>query len=187
MNKTVLYTAILLLSIIASCKSKYEKAADEILDKIPEGSTKNLSAGTLRYKMDIPKGWKEEHRVTRGVDMYYLMAPKTPEDPNTNINVIAEYMQNLSLAVFKAKTIESLKQAIPSAVITGEGDIEANGIKGGWYSFTMEPSGVKASLIGYIFPKDGTAYIVTAGTQLEDAKWYRSTFDAVAKSFRFVE
>jgi hypothetical protein len=51
----------------------------------------------------------------------------------------------------------------------------------------MEPQGLKAALVSYIFPKDGIAYIITAGTEIEDPLHYRSHFDSVASSLKFVE
>lgn len=121
------------------------------------------------------------------INYYFLGAPKTEDDPNTNINVITERMQNLSLETFRERTIESLKRTIPSVTILAEGYIEANGIKGAWYSYTMEPQGIQASLVSYIFPKNNTAYVVTGGTQLKDAARYRSTFDKTAKSIKIVK
>jgi hypothetical protein len=94
-------------------------------------------------------------------------------------------MQNLSLNEFKAKTIESVKHSIPSASILAEGEIEANGLKGSWYSYSMEPQNIKATLVSYIYPKNGVAYTITAGTQTKDAARYRSTFDSVARSLKF--
>jgi hypothetical protein len=51
----------------------------------------------------------------------------------------------------------------------------------------MEPQGIRATLVSYIFPKDGVAYVLTAGTQTKDAENYRGTFDKVAKSFKFIQ
>lgn len=68
-------------------------------------------------RLDVPVGWKTSHQVIYGIDYYYLSAPKTEADPNTNINVITERMQNLSLDTFLEKTMEQVKLSIPSAVI----------------------------------------------------------------------
>lgn len=180
----VIFISIILLIAVASCKSKYRKAADEIVANIPEPTTMNV--GKEKYSLYIPDGWTTEHRNYYGVDYYYLMAPKTNDDPNTSVNVATEFMQNLSLDDFLKGTIQSVKKAIPSAVILGQGEIMANDLKGVWYSYNMEPQGIRATLVSYIFPKDGVAYIVTAGTQTKDAVKYRETFDKVAKSFKFL-
>ena len=178
-----------MLTTVVSCKAKsgsnYLKAAKEVLGSVPAPTNKNMNVGTENYSLYIPKGWTTAHWTYAGINYYTLHAPVSENDPNTNVNVITENMQNLSLDVYKEKTIESIKKGIPSAFITGEGDIETNSFNGGWYSYTMEPAGVKASIVAYMFPKDGVAYIITAGTQKKDADRYRSTFDSIAKSFKF--
>lgn len=191
MKKKLFFVSVSILSIVVSCKSKsennYLKAAKEELDSMSNPKNKNMNAGKEDYNLYVPNGWTTAHWTYAGINYYTLSAPKTEADPNTNVNVITEYMQNLNLDVYKQKTIESIKKGIPSSFITGEGDIETDSLKGGWYSYNMEPAGVKASIVAYIFPKDGIAYIITAGTQQQDANRYRSTFDSIAKSFKFHE
>jgi PsbP len=178
----IIFISLILIFGATACKNKYRKAADEII-----GNTKptNMNVGKEKYSLTIPDGWTTENRNNYGVDYYYVMAPKTIVDPNTSINVANEFMQNLSLEEYLTATIQSVKKAIPSAIILEQGEIVANDLKGCWYSYNMEPQGIKATLIGYIFPKNGVAYIITAGTQTKDAVKYRSTFDNVAKSFKF--
>ncbi len=181
----IAFTPIIFLFLLSACKekSKYRKAAEEIESNMP--NTKNMNAGKEKYTLAVPVGWTTEHSNEYGIDYYFLLAPKTKEDPNTNINVITEFMQNLNLDEFSRKTIQGLKNAIPSVTILEQGDITANGINGIWYSYSMEPQGIKATLVCYIFTRNGIAYIINAGTQTKDATRYRSTFDLVAKSFKF--
>jgi hypothetical protein len=167
------------------CRSKNRKAADEISAKMAEST--NMNVGKQNYSLYIPEGWTTEYRTVYGIDYYYLLAPKTEQDPNTSINVITEYMQNFSLSEFRDRTIESVKMAIPSASNFTQGFLTANGLAGSWYSYTMEPQGIKATLVCYIFPKDGIAYSITAGTSTKNATHYRRLFDSVARSFRFLE
>ena len=180
--KTV-YLSIYFLVILTACKSRYRKAADEIASNAP--APIHMNAGKESYTLYIPKGWETAKRTEHGIDMYFLLAPKTENDPNTNINVITESMQNLSLEDYEEGSIASVKKYVPGAVILDKGEIHANGIKGCWYSYTMEPQGIKASLVCYIFPGNGVAYSITAGTQTKDAARYRATFDKVARSFKF--
>lgn len=183
MTMRILFISLALIIAATSCKSNYRKAADEIVSKAPEPT--NMNVGKEKYSLYVPNGWTTEHRNNYGVDYYYIIAPKTNDDPNTSVNVANEFMQNLSLDDYLQGTILSVKKSIPSAVILGQGEIAANGLKGVWYSYNMEPQGIKATLVSYIFPKDGVAYILTAGTQTKDAEKYRPTFDKIAKSFKF--
>lgn len=171
---------LLLFAISCETKSSYRKAADEIASNAPWGESMN--AGKEAYSLFVPKGWTTTHQTAYGIDYYFLLAPKTPDDPNTNINVATEYMQNLSLVEYREKSIESIQKGIPSATILSQGDIYADDLKGAWYSYAMEPQGIKSTLVCYIFPKNGVAYNITAGTQTKDAARYRSLFDSVAKS-----
>ena len=179
--------SIFLISGFTGCiyKSNYRKAADEIIENVPV--TANMNAAVKKYTLDVPAGWTTKHLREYGIDYYFLSAPKTADDPHTNINVITEYMQNLSLDKYVEKSIEGIKHAIPSAAIGARGYITANGVEGAWYEYTMEPRGIKAALVNYIFPQDGIAYIVTAGTQTKDAAGYRHTFVSVAQSLKFSE
>lgn len=179
----IIFISIVLLIAITSCKNKYRKAADEIASNIPQPT--NMNVGKEKYSFYIPNGWTTENKNYYGVDYFYIMAPKTSDDPNTSVNITNEFMQNLSLEEYLKGTIQSVKKSIPSAIILEQGEIEANSLKGIWYSYNMEPQGIKASLVSYIFPKDGVAYILTAGTQTKDAVKYRAIFDKVAKSFKF--
>ncbi|PZR28275.1 MAG: hypothetical protein DI535_07675 [Citrobacter freundii] len=180
-NFTILFVITLLM--FPGCKSKYRKAADEIFSKA--GGTENMNAGKRSYHIDVPEGWTTETRTTYGVEYFYISAPKTFLDPNTSINIATEFMQNLNLEEYRDGTIKSIQNSIPSAKILSKGDITANGIKGAWYCYSMAPQGLEVTLVGYIFPMDGVAYNVTAGTQTKDAERYRALFDSVASSFKF--
>jgi hypothetical protein len=171
---------------MSACKSKNRKAMDEIAERIPEPV--NMNVGKENYTIDVPEGWTTAYSTYSGVNYYTMGAPKTEDDPNTNINVITESLHNLSLDDYREKAIEGLTNAIPSANILQRGYITTtDGLKGGWYQYTMAPAGVEANLVSYIFPKNNIAYIVTAGTQSKDGARYRSTFDRIATSIRIVK
>jgi hypothetical protein len=109
------------LAMIFSCitKSRYQKTADEIAAKMPPSH--NMNVGKEKYNLYVPTGWTTKHQTAYGMDFYYLLAPKTADNPNTNINVMTEYMQNLSLQEYLQKGIESVVQGIPSSQILGRG------------------------------------------------------------------
>ncbi len=179
----VIFISLFVFLATTSCKSKYRKAADEIVANAPAPT--NMNVGTEKYSLYIPDGWTTTHRNNYGVDYYYISAPKTEDDPNTSVNVANEFMQNLSLEEYLKGTIRSIEKGIPSANILADGEILGDDLKGVWYSYNMESQGIKATIVSYIYPKDGIAYIITAGTQTKDALKYRGTFDKISKSFKF--
>lgn len=179
--------ALSIVGVMISCENKTNnrKAADDIAEKA--GKPTNMNAGVRQYQLAVPEGWTTKTQTNYGVNYLYLLAPKTAEDSNTNINVATEYMQDLSMADYRKQTIESILTAIPSAKIVGQGEIASKAAPGLWYSYSMNPRNINATIVGYIFPKDGIAYNITAGTQTNDADRYRPLFDSVARSFEFVE
>ena len=179
------YKYMLLLAIFTACKSRREKAVDELLSKAgPMGP--DVDAHRLDYILYVPDGWTTRRQLAYDVNYYFLNPPKTNDAP-ADINLVTVNMQNVPLQEFREKMIESLKAATPDASDFEEGNVIANGREGVWYSYTMSPQGMNASFVCYIFPKDGVAYMITAGTFPEYASRYRSLFDSVARSLKFVE
>jgi hypothetical protein len=67
--------AIAILMGITCCKSKYKKAADEIVANSP--APKNVNVGNEKYSLSIPANWTTEFADAYGIHYYYLRAPKT--------------------------------------------------------------------------------------------------------------
>ena len=179
--------SVIFVFVLIACdnRSDYRKAADEIASKI--GDPANMNAGKNNYALYIPPGWTTDSLHSSGVDYFFIMPPKTQEDPYTNISVTTEFMQHLSLDVFKTLTIESIKNAIPGFSNLEQGSIIATDLKGVWFSYSIKSQGIKSTLVSYIFQKDGIAYTIIGSTQTKDASRYRNTFDSVARSLKFVE
>ncbi|RFS20136.1 hypothetical protein DVR12_20690 [Chitinophaga silvatica] len=180
--KKLLIPICLILAITAcNRQTKNQRAADEILDKIP--STKTMNAGKHPYELYVPDGWKTENRKLRGVD-YYFIAPA--DNPNINVNVVTETMSGLSLNDYSELNLNNIKRIIPSAVILGHGKTKINGVTSAWYKYTIEPQGINISLSSCLVPDKGVAYIITCGSLTKDADKYKNTFDTILKSFKFV-
>lgn len=174
---------LLVLTLALACNTKKQpKTAEEVLSSI---NKTNLNKGSQDYHLDTPEGWTTEHKTIQGINYYYLIAPNTGDVPSPNINLLTESMQGVSLKEYIKKSLSSLKQVLPTSEVKANGDIEANGIEGAWYNYTMEMQGVKADLMAYVFPKDGIAYVITGICPPAKAGKYRPIFDSVAKSLKF--
>ena len=186
MKKAFLFAATSFLLLVTSCKTETktkDKSPDEILNEVSK--LKTINVGNDNYIVNIPTDWTTKDTTLNGVSFYFLLAPKTDNDFNTNMNILNESMQGESFDDYKKKSIETMKKQMPSLKFLDNGDIEASNINGSWLHYKMEQSGLKIEIISYTFPKDGIAYIITATTKEGELDKYRNTFDAVAKSFRF--
>lgn len=183
MNKTTLIIFTLILCISA-CKSK-RSTADEIMDKLP-ANKENLNVGDQNYTLYVPENWTTKHTTYRGVNYYFLMAPHVPGDFNTNVNVVTENMHDDDLTTYETNTLATMLRVMPTAKITDKGgDIDANGIKGTWFAYSITQDGTALNLVCYIFPVNKVAYIITATTTPALAVNYRETFDKIARSLSF--
>ncbi|WP_343691601.1 hypothetical protein [Chitinophaga sp.] len=173
---------LLFLTLALACNTKKQpKTADEVLSSV---NKTNLNKGRQDFHLDTPEGWTTDRKTVQGIDYYYIIAPNTGEVPGTNINMVSESMQGITLKEYITKSMSTLKRLLPTSEIIANGDIEVNGIQGVWYNYTMEMQGVKADLMAYVLPKDGIAYVITGTCPPGKKGKYRPIFDAVAKSFK---
>ena len=183
MKLLVVIASIIMLPSLSACQSDSGRYAKKILENSP--SPVNMNAGKDQYTVYLPDGWTTSSQTYNEVDYYFLIAPQTADDPNTNINITTEYMQEMSLIEYVAGDKASIMKSVPGATMLDEGTITADTCKGVWFRYTMDGEGVHATLISYVFPHKGVAYALTAGTQTKDAARYRPLFDKIASSLRF--
>lgn len=176
---------LLILTLAFACNNNQQpKTLDDILNSVDKT---NLNKGSQNFHLDTPEGWKSEWRTAQGVDFYYMYSPQTSEVPNPNINIVTESMQGTSLKTYLSHSLSFVAHLYPGAKVVAEGDIEANGVHGGWYNIKMEFQGTKGDLMAYVFPSNGVAYVITALCPPNKKSKYRLIFDKVAKSFKVNE
>lgn len=183
MNKHIVFALALITASCSESGKRPSKISEIDLSKV---STKNMNAGKEAYDLYIPENWQSERKTLNGVQYHFLFAPKTAEDPNTQVNIVSERMQGLSLYDYRQQSMESILKMIPGATMLINGQIETADTKGMWYSYRLQTDNTDATLVCYIIPRNGVAYSLTAGTQTKDAYRYRPLFDSIARSFRFL-
>lgn len=184
MKKTLTSLCLFMLLSLYSCHNN-KSTADEVFDKLP-ANKENLNVGDQDYTLYVPENWTTKHTTYRGVNYYFLMAPHVPGDFNTNVNVVTENMHDDDLTTYETNTIATMLRVMPTAKITDKGgEIEANGIKGTWFAYSMTQDGTPLNLVCYIFPVNKVAYIITATTTPALAQNYRGTFDKIARSLKW--
>ena len=185
MRKYLLVITPLLFFFYSCISQSKEKTLEE---RIIDIGTKNMNEGKSKYSIFVPENWTTEQKKIGGIDYYFLLAPKTKEDPNTNVNIITENMRDMDLYTFRKGAIKSLLKTIPSVNITDTGSIRSDtGLLGVWYTYTFSEEDTEAKLKSFFYSKDRIAYVITAGTIKQNFDKYLELIDKIGSSFKFEE
>lgn len=171
-----------ILLILTACKAKTKNTPEDFLNKLT--NKQNFNVGKHKYTVNVPDGWTTKNSTHSGIDYFFLIAPRTEPNSNTSINFITENMAGFDLDTYTSLAKKNLKNDIPSVNFLESGSLN-NGTQSNWYSYTFTFDQNEVFCLTYIFAKDGIAYVMTNATHKKDSSLYRSTFEEVAKSFRF--
>lgn len=167
-----------------SCISQNKEKTLE--ERVIDLGTDNMNEGRSKYSIYVPENWTTKQERINGIDFYFLLAPKTKEDPKTNVNIISENMRDMDLYTFREGGIKSLLKTIPSAIITDTGSVRSDtGLLGVWYIYTFSEDGTVAKLKSFYYSKDKIAYVITAGTIKKNFDKYLELIDKIGSSFKF--
>jgi len=189
MKKALSSIFILMLILNASCNNSPQKpmTAEQLIDKI--GKTNDgLDKGKSTYIFTLPNGWTTKDTVINGVKFHFLFPPSdVATGANVNVNILNESMHGSSLDVYMQKTEQSMEKYMEGFKKLEEGNIEGGATKGRWMHYVAFQNSTNIECVVYVFPsEDGVAYIMTAGTRKGNLDKFRPTFDAIAKSFKFI-
>jgi len=145
-----------------------------------EGFTQSVY-DTTNFSITIPRGWSHHTEISSGFKIFFLNAP--PSDSfSSNLNILTEDMHGLTKAQYIQTSKEQMKKQ--NFIFDGEGDFQANGIKGSYFSTTFDYQGRKLSLKTFNFIKGGLAYVITGTCLGSQADVYRPIFDKTVASFK---
>ncbi len=186
MKKNLFCLPIICLIVAIGCKSEpKEKSVQDLFDTASKMGTLNVSA--QKYGVDVPTGWTTNDTMISNVKMFMMTSPTASDGSEASMNMLNESMQGLSFDEYKASTIKTMQTYVSKMVLLENGEVEANNLKGRWFTYTMESPDGKVDGINYTFPKDGIAYIISGSAPSGQLNTYRGTFEAVAKSFKIKE
>ncbi len=136
---------------------------------------------TDKFSINIPAGWGHHTQMLNGFKIFFMNAP--PSDGfSPNLNILTESTQGLTNAQYIHISKEHMKQN--NFVIDAEGEFQANGIKGVYFSSKFDYQGRKLSSKSYNFIKGGLAYVITGTCLPGQAGAFRPIFDKTVKSFK---
>ena len=158
-------------------------STDEALLKAASHSP-GINAGTGKFDINTPAGWQRKDTIFGGISAVMLSTPSSDPTFRTNINVVSDSMQNLSIDDYEQQTILNLAKYVRQFVLTGKGEVVIGGIPARWIQYSQRPIGFDLSNICYLVPNKGIVYIITCSSLQSQMEQNRPPFDQAVLSFR---
>ncbi len=158
-------------------------SADEALLKEASRSP-GINAGAGKFDISTPAGWQRKDTIFGGISATMLSTPSSDTGFRTNISVVSDSMQSLSLDDYEQQTIANLAKYVRQFVLTGKGEVVIGGIHARWIQYTQRPIGFDLSNICYLVPNKGIVYIITCSSLQSQMEQNRPSFDQAVLSFR---
>ncbi|MFM2048318.1 MAG: hypothetical protein RI955_866, partial [Bacteroidota bacterium] len=120
--------------------------------------------------------------------MTFLIGPDSTHQLFPRINVLNETMRNESIEEYIKGNRKNLENDVAFTVtFNEEGIINTAERNIYWYSYTKDYNNIKREMMFYSIPVNGISYCFTAGVGIGGMQYYRSQFDTIVKSFKFVQ
>lgn len=175
--------AVLLLSV--SCNNnKKQYSADELMQKA--GESPGMNAGNGKFNIDAPAGWQRTDTVMNGVDVAFMLGPLTPDKFRVNINVVSESMHGNSFDTYFDKTVESMGKYLQNFSPGPHGEQDIDGIHAKWVQCSHQQSGYDISVLVYVIPKKGIAYVISCSAPKGQLEKYQAKFDEAIHTFHIL-
>jgi hypothetical protein len=140
------------------------------------------------YSIKFPKGWEIDEQEEK-LWVSVLIPRETTDDQlrfRININIIESTKTGgLSLEQHYQKTLDILSKSLSEFQVHEEGRSIIEGIITKWYIYSYKIGPLDVKSLQYIFLKGRRIYSITCGAGVDEFDQYRSTFEEVAKSFKF--
>ena len=180
--KKIFTCSIVVFLALTACKNGGDKklSVDEALKKA--GSAPGANAGSGKFDITAPSGWRRTDTSVSGLKATLLMGPDT-SGYRVNVSVITEAMQGTSIDRYVDMNVANLAKYIPQYGFVAKGQKEIAGLPARWIHYTQVSGGVPLDEICYIIPNNGIAYLVTCTTLKGQMEKEQAIFDQILSTF----
>ncbi len=141
----------------------------------------SLALNMDNFSIALPTGWKYTSRQLKGHDILFLVGPNG-DDFSPNMNVISEYVQNITLDSYV--DISNAILVKKHMTLDGGGKLIINGDTARYTTSNFVYYGKKIANRTYFIVKNGVAYVLTGMCLATQKESYRPFFDATVQTFR---
>jgi hypothetical protein len=190
-----LFSAVTMLSFLPLAAAEQAATKTETPAAAPASSTEapafkgelymNKEKG---YSIEFPAGWTKQERFM-GLDVIALSPADTPKDSfRENASVLSGKLDApITLDLFYSENLKNLQKALNNFKLEGSGDINVDGQAAKWVLYTHKQGNFESKVIQYFIMKGDYAYLITCGGEPTVYDKYKSTFESIVKSFKFLK
>lgn len=191
-----LFSAVTMLSFLPLAAADQAAPKTDTPEAAPASSAEALPAfkgepyvnKEKGYSIEFPSGWTKQERFM-GLDVIALSPAETPKDSfRENASVLSGKLDApITLDLFYSENLKNLQKALNNFKQDGSGDSTVDGQPAKWVLYTHKQGNFESKVIQYFIMKGDYAYLITCGGEPAAYDKYKSTFDSIVKSFKFLK
>ncbi len=147
-------------------------------------STPGNNAGAGNFDIKTPAGWHRTDTLMGTIRAVMLSTPSPSIRFRTNVSVVSQSMNGLTLDQYEQLTINNMARYIHQFALIGQGDRTIGDLHTRWLHYSQSPEGLDLENICYIIPDKGVSYIITCSALKGHMLQSRGAFEQAITSFR---
>lgn len=147
-------------------------------------STPGINAGAGNFDIRTPAGWQRTDTVMGNIKAIMLSTPSPSIRFRTNISVVSQSMNGLTLDQFEQLTLNNMAKYIEHFALMGQGERAIGDLHARWLHYSQSPDGLDLENILYIITDKGVAYIITCSALKGHLLQNHAAFEQTITSFR---
>jgi hypothetical protein len=142
-----------------SVSASQRQADSELLRKAD--STPGINAGEGNFDIKTPAGWHRTDTLMGNIKAIMLSTPSPSIRFRTNVSVVSQSMNGLTLDQFEQLTLNNMAKYIQHFALIGQGERAVGDLHARWLHYSQSPDGLDLENILYIITDKGVAYIIS--------------------------
>jgi len=168
-----------------SASASQRRADSELLRKAD--STPGINAGAGNFDIKTPAGWQRTDTLMGNIKAIMLSTPSPSIRFRTNVSVVSQSMNGLTLDQFEQLTLNNMAKYIQHFGLIGQGERAIGTVHARWLHYSQSPDGLDLENILYIITDKGVAYLITCSALKGHLLQNHAAFEQAITSFRLHE
>ncbi|HMH23837.1 MAG TPA: DcrB-related protein [Puia sp.] len=170
------------LLMLTACKDPSARPSTEEMLK-EAGKSPDANAGSGKFSIDAPPGWKKMDTTITGIKITFLLSPAVTNEFRPNINVVTESMRDAPPDGYFDQSIAAMGKYMQHFSAVAKGEKEIDGAKARWMRYSHNQNGFDLDVLVYFITKNGIAYIITCTVPKGQMEHFQPQFEQAVGTF----